>query len=955
MPYIKKLVMQGFKSFAKQTEILFEKGMNTIVGPNGSGKSNISDAICFVLGRLSIKSIRAAKAANLIYNGGKNNKPASEARVDMIFDNSDRVFATASEGDEIKITRIVRRDGQSIYKLDGKTKTRQEVLDLLAQAGIDPYGFNIILQGEISRFVEMHSDERRKIVEDIAGISIYEIRKEKSLRELEKTDEKLREVNTVLRERTSYMKNLEAERQQALKFKKLEETAKKCKASILKKKLEEKGKEKGKIEEEISKKRDNLEKVKTNINKVQEEIKKLNEKVEGINSSIQKSSGVEQASLANEIAGIKVKIAGLSVKRENFQSQIQEISRRREELEKNITNSEKEIEEMKKSKGKSIKHDLENKKKQLEELEENRKKSYSFKSSLSLVNERIDDKKKEIDRLGQELEFTFRKIEEIESLLRFKDSIEENKEKFASLRPKLEENRKKQHINENILLDIEKEIAASERQIMELENLKKQVSKIDICPLCKTKITSEHIEHIKNEANEKISSLKEKIESALERKTGLWDLKENLIIEIRESEKEIEGRGNDILRLESIEEKKQNLLSMEEKRKTLLNEEEVTKNKKKQLEKTISQLADIEQNYDALKLEVDELSRQEEKDVGMEITMKQRELERMRLIIRQISREKGEFEERIKEISAELSEREREAKEKERKEQELQTRFKKMFEEKNALQDRIRFFETDLFRKQHDARVAEEEVNNFKIKAAEVNAQLESIQTEYGEFEGVEIIKTSLEELRGRLESAEKSLSIIGSVNLRALEVYDNLKKEYDEVAQKIVQLEREKQEILKVIEEIDKKKKISFVKTLNSINQLFSENFSKLSGKGQAWLEIENKEDIFAGGLDIIVKIAKGKYMDISGLSGGEQVLVALSLIFAIQEYKPYCFYIFDEIDAALDKRNSERLAGLLNSYVKAAQCIIVTHNDAIISGAATLYGVSMQDGVSKIVSLKV
>jgi chromosome segregation protein len=83
--------------------------------------------------------------------------------------------------------------------------------------------------------------------------------------------------------------------------------------------------------------------------------------------------------------------------------------------------------------------------------------------------------------------------------------------------------------------------------------------------------------------------------------------------------------------------------------------------------------------------------------------------------------------------------------------------------------------------------------------------------------------------------------------------------------------------------------------------------------------------------------------------------VLVALSLIFAIQEYKPYCFYIFDEIDAALDKRNSERLAGLLNSYVKVAQCIIVTHNDAIISGAATLYGVSMQDGVSKIVSLKV
>src|SRR3989338_7859194 len=93
MPYIKKLVMHGFKSFAKETEIIFDKGLNTIVGPNGSGKSNVSDAICFVLGRLSMKSIRAAKSANLIYNGGQNNKPASEAKVDMVIDNSDKAFA----------------------------------------------------------------------------------------------------------------------------------------------------------------------------------------------------------------------------------------------------------------------------------------------------------------------------------------------------------------------------------------------------------------------------------------------------------------------------------------------------------------------------------------------------------------------------------------------------------------------------------------------------------------------------------------------------------------------------------------------------------------------------------------------------------------------------------------------------------------------------------------------
>ena len=144
-------------------------------------------------------------------------------------------------------------------------------------------------------------------------------------------------------------------------------------------------------------------------------------------------------------------------------------------------------------------------------------------------------------------------------------------------------------------------------------------------------------------------------------------------------------------------------------------------------------------------------------------------------------------------------------------------------------------------------------------------------------------------------------------------------------------------------------------MKTFNAINDLFTSNFSKLSKKGLAYLEIENKEDIFAGGVNIVVKLAKGKYFDVTSLSGGEQTLVALSLLFAVQEHKPYHFYIFDEIDAALDKRNSERLAGLLKQYMKKGQYIVVTHNDAIMLDNNLLYGVSMHEGVSKILSLKV
>ena len=144
-------------------------------------------------------------------------------------------------------------------------------------------------------------------------------------------------------------------------------------------------------------------------------------------------------------------------------------------------------------------------------------------------------------------------------------------------------------------------------------------------------------------------------------------------------------------------------------------------------------------------------------------------------------------------------------------------------------------------------------------------------------------------------------------------------------------------------------------MKTLNDLNELFSRNFAQLSTKGYVFLEVENQKEPFEAGVGIIVKVGQGKYFDVTSLSGGEQTIVALSLIFAIQEYRPYQFYVLDEVDAALDKRNSERLAGLLKKYMTRGQYIIVTHNDEVISSAANLYGVSMHDGVSKIVSLKV
>jgi chromosome segregation protein len=223
------------------------------------------------------------------------------------------------------------------------------------------------------------------------------------------------------------------------------------------------------------------------------------------------------------------------------------------------------------------------------------------------------------------------------------------------------------------------------------------------------------------------------------------------------------------------------------------------------------------------------------------------------------------------------------------------------------------------------------------------------------EFPNVEVIKTNKDSLMQRLTQTQERIARIGSVNMRSLETYDAIKKEYDGVKDKVELISKEKESVLKIIKEIDIKKKKAFLVTLEKLNETFSRNFAQLSMKGVVSLELENRKDPFDGGVNILVKTGHGKYFDITSLSGGEQTLVALSLIFAIQELNPYCFYILDEIDAALDKRNSERLAALLRKYMQQGQYIVITHNDEIISNATNLYGVSMHDGISKVTTLKI
>ena len=952
--HIKRLVMQGFKSFPRKTELPFTQGINVILGPNGSGKSNISDALCFVLGRLSIKSMRAAKAQNLIFMGTKVASPSKEAIVEIVLDNAQRVFSI--ESDEISIKRVLRKNGISLYKINNETKTRQEILTLLAQAGIDPNGFNIILQGEIQNFVNMHAEERRKVLEEVSGIAVYESRKEKSLHELEKTEEKLKEVMAVLKERTIYLNNLEKERQQALRYKKLEEDLKKFKASVIYHDLVKTKKEIDRINSEIEEKNNEIEKIKKLIVCLRTSIENYQNKVNSINSNIQKSTGLEQERLNQEIVNIRAEIAGITVKIENYESKISEIQKHKQELEITIRDNELSMRNLKKETGSSLKdnqsRDLEEKKKTLEKLEDDRKKFYTIKSELKSIKERLEDKKSLLANNHRESEFLLEQIKSIAKELFDKST---NEKKIEELKISLAE---KKRILEGLRVkekELEKISSTKEYEIEQQGKLIEKISKIDICPVCKSKITEQHIHNIRGETSSKITDLKKEIQEADKELNDLYKKKEFLEKDIEQVSAEISKRNSDVIKLSNIEEKKNQIKDIQSKIEALKSEVSELEKIKSKLEENFDKFSNVEQKYETTRVELQEISLRSKETVDSEVLFKQRELERAKINLKQLLREYEDIGQELEEANKDLEEREGLLEKKRKQEEELSKKFQSLLSERDSIQVKIREAELLINDKQNVIHNLEDNLNNFKIDKARFDATAENLEIEMLGYPGIEVIKANRDTLIDRISKIQESLSQIGSVNLRSLEVYDSIKKEYDSVKEKVEIISKEKDSIIGIIHEVDIKKKKTFLKTLDSLNEIFSRNFSQLSAKGEVTLDVENRKDPFEGGINVIVKTGHGKYFDVKSLSGGEQTLVALSLIFAIQEYKPYYFYILDEIDAALDKRNSERLANLLKKYMQKGQYIVITHNDEVISNATNLYGISMHDGVSKVISLRV
>ena len=216
MNEIKKLEILGFKSFHNKKETPIPNGLTLIVGPNGSGKSNVLEAITFVLGKSSKKDLRAARLSDLVFSGSKKLPPSDSAKVTIEIDNTNR--AMPIDDDVVKISRKVSKEGSSVFRVNGKREVMDYVRNLLLNANIDTDGFNIVLQGEIQKFIDYSPEEKRLIIEDISGVAAFEDKKHKCMLEIDKVEQAIRDARIHLNEKLKFMENLQKEKDQAEEF-----------------------------------------------------------------------------------------------------------------------------------------------------------------------------------------------------------------------------------------------------------------------------------------------------------------------------------------------------------------------------------------------------------------------------------------------------------------------------------------------------------------------------------------------------------------------------------------------------------------------------------------------------------------------------------------------------------------------------------------------------------------
>jgi len=1174
--YLKEIELENFKSFARKTRLPLLEGYTAITGPNGAGKSNVADAILFVLGPRSSRVIRAGKLTDLIFNGGKEKRPARECKVSLVFDNQDRLIPIDS--DRVKLTRLVKLSDSaegyySYFYVNDRKSSLGEFDNLLANARISADGYNFVQQGDITRIVEMSNLERRRILDDIAGITKFDSDIENADKERAAAEENVSRLSIILDEIRKQMRQLEKDREGALKYKDVHEQLAFAKAALASKRRDSVDREMASIREQVEKTNADREKAEAKSGELSDELSKISQELSDVENEIAERGGEEARQIKEKIDALRIELARakdacdnsdemveslkdvkkaqnedlkavekdlkalgekLAPVRKSHEEKTASLEDRRGELttlRDNISKSDTELDDIQK-KSIELTVDISSEEEKLHALNlehdrlteketrlridiansEETKKTYEFElkdaewsikelrsetSTLSKGAKKLNEeyytlrnKEKKLTQQYQDLdnaiksltrEYNQMKAEaEAEDLIkkgynsatssildmrdkgqlkgvhgtvaeladvedeyevalnvaagpRMQSIVVDNDEVAAKCISHLKKNKlgRATFLPLNKMLDGRprgKAIMAAKSSlgfaidlvkfedeyksafwfvfgdtvvVKNLDEARKHMGGIRIVTvegelaeasgamvggtleknLLKFGAPSESRIEKKSAELRKAIDESEKIQAELAelgmrlselegqiRDSNAKDSGESVRISTLEAKKkefetklasisaELRGRAKDLTECVDLIEKVNNDIAR------LKEGVEKSKKKKEAIDKRLLEATprDLSQKLKTLENEIFELANEAaELSSGIQTMEKQMEL---------VSERRDELVAAIESTEQRMAELRTKKKESEGKQVEFDTELKALLNMERSMGDQLNSLRNkrdSLYKKKADteaniekmttkAQTCGDIVLSLQSKISEAEKRLQEADLELEQYKDVKLTGElpSAEDLKATALDCERRIESLGNVNLKAIDEFEEKKSRHDEIKQEIGQLGKQKSNLIKLVAELNEKKKIGFTGIFDGINQNFKKIFAELSGGGDAELLLENEEEPLAGGLIIKARPREKKVVRMEALSGGEKSLTALSFIFAIQAHEPSPFYLLDEVDMFLDGINAENVARAVRRSSNNAQFLQISLRKVTLKEANHIIGVTMQrEGISDLV----
>ena len=961
--FLKRIEMQGFKSFADDIVIEFDKPVTGIVGPNGCGKSNISDAIRWVLGEQSVKSLRGEKMTDIIFAGSEDRKAQNMAEVTLVFDNTNRMLN--SDLDEVQVTRrIYNTDQDAEYLINKKNVRYKDILDLVMDTGLGKNSLSMISQGNVMSFAEAKPYDRREIFEDAAGVSKYKKRKIESLNKLERTKENLDRTFDILSELERQVNPLKRQARKAELYREKKARLEQIEVAVLVNDIQ------------------NINLQKTELEKSLFDLE-TNQAMHETTIQVHENSNIENK---NKLKEYDKEINSIQENLMLVMNEIQTLEARKIEIDEKrkyaieMGSSEEKIKEI-----------------------ENSIKEAKFEYDDRL--ERLNKIKAEIDLLNTNLENTasdladasLKKDEASNVLNRMKNRIEvlknviadpfsnanqagvqaiiSNKNSFYGIMGVIGQ---EIHPHESYEQAIATALAGSVYHIVTkdeeaarkaIDFLKKnQTGRATFLPLtvCKPHNVKYEDEIVCNNTKGYLGIAADFCDCEVEYEP----VKESLL-------------GN-ILVTDTLENANNLAYLLKYGYKIVtLDGDIVHKGGSMTGGKVRNEVSLITAQSELNRIEADLISYEAENEIA---------IKNYNSLIRQ----KDAYDSQITEKRIAMAQLEPIVDTKRAKYEKLQADYEMIvptndeetitdavlaqlssnYARKDELSTSLKLRREDRMKLSADIDRKDQQIRQIRRQLDEARSGISQINTNKA------VLDTRLENNIARLASEyemtfdyalehndltvdenakeevmnlRREIQNLGNVNMSAPEEFSEVNERYEFLKKNYDDLIASRDKILAAIDEMDEIMKVQFEATFNAINEQLPSVFAKLFGGGKARLVLEDPNDILNTGIDIDVQPPGKSVKSIRLFSGGEKALIAICVLFTILKVRPQPLIVFDEIESSLDVANVERFANYVHDFTDNSQFLIITHRPGTMERCDVLYGVTMQRrGISQMLKVQ-